>query len=772
MANWALIVAIEDYPKMAANFNSKLPGTNQAANDFRDWVTKAKNVPTGNIVACAGPGCPWRTTGTSRREIVDAFTDIVTKSRYAADELYVFFSGHGIGFSKDPNDPAIDVLVGSDFVSPAASGGACLIFQEVKESLRVAVGPGKHFYFIDACRNPMQSGDIRPATLDVVWGRSGKANATTYVLFSTAPGDIANVSSGFGVALLSGLKGSERAKTWVGGKMYVTFESLCAFVQRALKKSDLDPEKRGPADDRIVELVPVPVSTCQVEVLNAAADDTFLLKIADVRQAQRGPVNFQGPKKSVPLPPEDYLLDLTTSAGIPVVQIAPPVSPEGVDLYETRTVQFQIPSPGSPPPAPAPPALSDSTLHILGAPSTDLLIHDLSTDSKVSIPMASDEFVTTLKPGPYKASVCDGNLELASRNFTLVPGATLKVDFKPKPSSGAHVSLLEGLPTRGALVSFSETLSDVPDWDLSLWLAVIGGARILADPDSFSKLKDLPLENFEKASPGQSILYILAGEQAVNDIPVWTTGRNPQWNPMQPVPGITGLFQQKFEFKPGPLLATCGFGGQRMTVQVYGLPNRATLLTFANQEGKARQIQQFIFPIHSLFKEISRKELDYLEYTRPLPRVRYMSTAQRLFALQSPIEGQAYKQSDHFWFDLLYHKWLDPIMALIACYELIRRGAVENQKGLMKEVLINMREYFPGIPDTEIIAMLLGESHQLANDPPLLIDGLLALKTREGLPLPAANLEFSGIWTMWRNALPLPGSHARSTKRGASAARG
>lgn len=765
MAKWALIIAMEEYPKMFANFSSTLPGTSQAAHDFLDWVTTVKSVPTANIVACAGPACPWRTTGTTRREILDAFTDIVTKSRYAADELYVFFSGHGIGFSKDPNDPAIDVLIGSDFVNPAASGGACLIFQEIKESLRVALGPGKHFYFIDACRNPMQTGDIRPATLDVVWGRPGKANATTYVLFSTAPGDVANVSSGFGGALLDALKGLARAKTWVGGRMYVTFESLCAYVQLVLKKNDLDPEKRGPADGNIVELVPVPITKCEVEVLNASPHDDFLLKISDVRQAQRPPVNFQGPKKTVPLPPEDYLLDLTTAAGAIVPQIAPPISPDGVDLYENRTVQFQIPSPGSLPPAPTPPTPADSTVHVLGAPYTDLLLHNLSTDSKMTFPITKDELVTTLKPGSYKASVRDGNFELESKNFTLLPGATLKLDFKPTASSGAHVSLLNSLPTSGPLVNFSETLSDVPDWNLSLWLAVIGASRILAAPDSFSKLKDLPLENFAKASPGKSVLYILAGEKDASEVPVWASGLVPQWNPMQPVPGISGLFQQQFEFKPGPLLVTYGFRGQTITVQVYGLANRATLLTFANQEGKARQIQQFIFPIHSLFKQISRRELEYLEMTKPLPRVRYMSTAQRLFALQSPIEGQSYKQSDHFWFDLLYHKWLDPIMALIACYELIRRGAVENQRGLMKEVLINMRKYFPGIPDTEIIAKLLGEPNQLSQNPPLLLDGLMALSTREGLPLPAANLEFSGIWTMWRNTLLLPGAKVAEVRR-------
>ncbi len=58
MARWALIIAIEDYPKISTDFNKTLPGTNKAAQDFLDWVTKVKMVPAENVLACAGPGSP------------------------------------------------------------------------------------------------------------------------------------------------------------------------------------------------------------------------------------------------------------------------------------------------------------------------------------------------------------------------------------------------------------------------------------------------------------------------------------------------------------------------------------------------------------------------------------------------------------------------------------------------------------------------------------------------------------------------------------------
>src|SRR5262249_11340027 len=315
----------------------------------------------------------------------------------------------------------------------------------------VALGPGKHLYMIDACRNPMKLGEISPATIDVVWGRSKRANATTYVLFSTAPGDVAKISSGFGDALLKGLKGTGRAKTWVGGKMYVTFYSLRTFVQRELKKNDLDPEKKGPADGNIVEVAPVPTIKCDVRVRGAAADDKFVLKIADVRMGQRNPVNFGGPARVVPLSPEDYLFDLTTSGGAPVIQVAPPTSPDGVDLYQDANVEFQILPPGTPapPPSPAAPPTSQSSVRIFGIPNTEVLLHDVATDSQVGIPITKEETQITLQPGSYRATVRDGNFDLAKQEFKLPPNSSVTLDFKPSVSAGAHQSLSTAIPTSG-----------------------------------------------------------------------------------------------------------------------------------------------------------------------------------------------------------------------------------------------------------------------------------------------------------------------------------
>src|SRR5258707_9943476 len=99
MTNRALVIAIEDYPSISGAFARKLAGTNQAAQNFLLWVCSAKGVPATNVVACADGTCSWRTTGNTRREIIDAFTEVVTKARAFrtdSDELFVFFAGHGL----------------------------------------------------------------------------------------------------------------------------------------------------------------------------------------------------------------------------------------------------------------------------------------------------------------------------------------------------------------------------------------------------------------------------------------------------------------------------------------------------------------------------------------------------------------------------------------------------------------------------------------------------------------------------------------------------
>src|SRR4029077_12750278 len=69
------------------------------------------------------------------------------------------------------------------------------------------------------------------------------------------------------------------------------------------------------------------------------------------------------------------------------------------------------------------------------------------------------------------------------------------------------------LPNKQGAVLFSETLAPVSDPDLGIWLALLGGGRILdgIDQRTYSKIAALPLHDFAAEVPGSSPLYLLAG---------------------------------------------------------------------------------------------------------------------------------------------------------------------------------------------------------------------------------------------------------------------
>src|SRR6185369_310903 len=160
-----------------------------------------------------------------------------------------------------------------------------------------------------------------------------------------------------------------------------------------------------------------------------------------------------------------------------------------------------------------------------------------------------------------------------------------------------------------------------------------------------------------------------------------------------------------------------------------------------------------LLPIHRLFQYLAPEVFGYLDYT-PLSVVRTMALAQSRFANNHEVAPGADPEQKRDWDALMYGKWLDPIMSLIACYEIIRRGQVNEQSNLLKVVIGNLRRYFAGIPDTKVIAHQLGMGATIPNEAPLLMDGVLALDHPEDcLPLSVSRLDYSSPWTTWRGAV-------------------
>ena len=760
------IIAIEEYSN-STTLAQQLPGTNNDAEAFRNWLIDKKKVDEASILACVGPACAWRTTGTTHDEIVAELRKLASNWKEEDnDELYFYFSGHGFSYEADTATIQIDVFVASDFVDAENSGDACLQFQEIQKKLWTSLGPGNHYYFIDACRNPISRDDIEVPIIGKKFPASSRGRSKYYALYSTALGQVAKVNSGFTKLLLQGLNGGGTAKKWEANKMYVTFERLRDYVKAKLKNQEIEANTGADGDGFIMELKPVPEYECEVRVDNAASTDSFTLKISNELMGDKS-LPFQGDSYKVPLKPFDYYLEITHPSAS-VVQIDPPL-PGPLSLYDPVVVRFQKKPVTRSARGPASVAAArEANVTLEAAPGTE--VHLVNEESGKTI---SDigSLTASVPAGRYVAQVVERGVNIQRTEVTIEPGKNMTVDLLDRPKSDLRETLLSSFSHSGTsrYAEFSETLGSMANWDLSLWLSVFGASHIVSDPEQFSMLRNLPIDRFKDVKKDGSPVYVLAGfEKSKGPFDVaLSDGAKVIWEPLNKVDTLVGIYEKRIKAKPGSHLLSLRVEKQSpMTLAVYCLPNRATFVTFAEDTEGRLKAHQYLLPIHSLFQYLDRRVLDYLKF-QPLSIVRTMALAQNRFANNHQVVPQENTQEKHDWDALMYGKWLDPIMSLIACYEIIRRGKAESQRETLRVVIGNLKKYFPGIPDTEVIARSIGMKANRINEPPLLMDGVLALEDSEqSLPLSASKLDYASPWTAWRGAVSEAAAPARRATPG------
>jgi hypothetical protein len=184
-----------------------------------------------------------------------------------------------------------------------------------------------------------------------------------------------------------------------------------------------------------------------------------------------------------------------------------------------------------------------------------------------------------------------------------------------------------------------------------------------------------------------------------------------------------------------------------VTYPVYTAPGRATLVVFSERGGQD-PVSQFVLPIGGRSAERGRSEqalLAVVEDHGPLWWVQYSSQAQRSFTRHERL-GEL--SSVGMWDHLLTGKWVDPVMSLVAALELIRI----NVTGSLPTVIGNLREFFPGLPDTEYLAKVIGQPFDAdVEGDPLFLEAAIGLdRTRRSGP-PGGRLEYNGPWTRWRD---------------------
>jgi len=736
----ALIVAIENYAQMQEGLAPTLDGTHAGALAFRKWLVEERGVEPQHIRFCAeDPAVEGRTGGATLNEIVDEIAALVNEGRNTTEQLFVYLAGHGFCYTDIDGIRVADVLLAADYRDTQLSWRTCISIEQIKTLLQRSLGPHDHFYFVDCCRNEISGADVKVPAIPA-FPPSELGFPDVYMLYSTTPGQLAAVQSGFSRVLVDGLNGDGRAKDWDKGRMAVLYRTLKPYLVKAIPGQAVDGRDEGNHDGLIRVIEPTPQYACTVVVEDAAADEQFTLEVSTERGQSLGSRTFTGPSFLLREPPDDYRLSLFAS-GVELM----PRDPLPVDLFSDCTIRFDRPAArrrgAELEAAPAPPAPTR-----VRAPDSGRVVVRRAGAPEEEEATGAGEFAVDLAPGTYEVEVLDVR-DVTVRREELHVGAQppAEIDFTPFERSPLRDALLQAIPGyhHGGAVDFSETLGPMTDQGLDLWLAVIGAARVLlSDQDDFSKLGPLPLASFDQIAVGACPLYLLAG---LEDGAPLAAGVDGPLAPLPSHPTIPGLHELVVpDLGAGVHLLGVRTGpGGPLSLPVAGLPNRATLVTAWRDERGAVRFGHFVLPIPHLAGQLPYGHM--LGDDPPLRIVRRLVELQRQFAagreLTEVIEDDELRS-------LLYVKWFEPVSTLLAAYELARRGKGDQ----LREAMHNFRNYFGEFPDVEAIARRAGQRWSMPNQPPLVLDGLLALdRLPRLLPLPPEDLLYEGPWTLWRS---------------------
>jgi Caspase domain len=736
MAPRAIVISIANYSN-DTTLGKTLPGAAESAKGFLDWLVQSKLVASTDIVELANP---------TRIEFEKAFRDLVDKGRDTTERLFIFYSGHGFSFQNVPGKkrPA-DVLVTAEFENLQDSGHSCLKLDDLQDKLFNCLGGGEHFYFIDACRNLADASDVNPT--EIGWVRPASTSTPTiFTMFSVERLNPAVDNKQFAAQLVEGLSGKGKAKKYEGPRLVVTFNSLCDYLKDVRAREIDFARSAGNGSGEIFEVKPIQNHKCAVEVINATPADQFTLTIQNARQQPIGaPQPFVGQRTEFQQPPDDYYLGVMHPTD--AVQ---PVGDNHADLYEDTSVKFQkvAGAPAAPQPVVAP-----GTVSLSSVPNTTLVIENLQTGATVSSPTA---FEGPLAPGEYFVRMkTPGGRTLRRKRLSVAAGGHEILDVAARASSPVRDGLVAAIPGAHdrAQIDFSESLGPMADDDLGLWLSIIGASRIIGFPGQFNKLKDLELPSFEDVLPGGSAVFLLLGLEEAPlgvDVSVTASARNPDWQTFttQRTPNMPGVFAWHVGTEAGQRFISVRLTGKApLTFASYALPNRATLFILTQDESGEIGVHQYLLPIRHLVPNLQPEERRFFD-APPLQTIRFMALAQKQLAearrlTRGTTDPAVYDQ----WFDLLNGKWLDPVMAIMACYELQRSG-----EALGSVVMNNLTQYFGQLPDVAAISARLGAPTKPPDAVPMFLAGVRAFPELE-LPLPKGKLDFSSPWTSWVGAV-------------------
>jgi hypothetical protein len=760
MADRALIIAVEEYNDVTDGFTAKkLDGTIKAAERFRDWLTakwEAEGV-TGEMFFCSSPPQPGHHAATARA-ITRVLAELERNGRDTTDNLYVYFSGHGFRAAGETVKWA-DVLVCADFESVQLGASQCFKLDALIEGLRASLGYGFHFYFIDACRNELPTAiasNIMP------FGRKGLEEPSVFVLQSTVKGMPALVAGPFANTLLDGLNGSGKAKKWVppvADSMQVRFDSLRAFLMRRLaNEQPITHSNSGPKgeDEAVLAVIkPVPECTLTIKLDTAIPSIRGKATVAAFGGAVANKRAIDATETAIKLRPDYYSVKLEVMSAM-----ATPADAVPVELFEDRTIEFKVQpiTRGVAGPKSAGTASPPDNVRISLPAEGRLKMREMSTGIEQTFTESAE---VALPEGSYYITLEDRDGRRLRTDQVNVP-RTGTAEVAPAAFGGSlpHESIAAFMPVHDGRIDFSKSIGPISDPDLGVWLSIAGAGRILGSQGDYSKLSRLPLADFATTRVDASPIYVLAGlPRAEMTLSVGVGARvDPSWLPT--TSPLAGVRESVMQTPPGQHFLTLAIDRQPpQTLATFTMQNRCTLIVLTLDEDEQPRIAQYLLPIGHLTTHLPDQVQERLRNRNQLKDVHWLALLTRAFRKRRAW-SQEFKGNELI--DLLYAKWLDPIGAAMAAYELARRSQQSllafhiHKESVLKEVAGNMQRFFGDLPDTSAIVRLAGED-SVPTGVPLFSDGLRVLpEVREQLPYSAGLLDYTGLWTAWRGAVAPP----------------
>lgn len=397
-------------------------------------------------------------------------------------------------------------------------------------------------------------------------------------------------------------------------------------------------------------------------------------------------------------------------------------------------------------------------LKLKAAPETEVQAENLKTGEVLK---GAGGLESEAAPGEYVLRVVERGVTVSRRNVTLKAGEELSLDLLARAEDKIRDTIIHAVgadTTEGASVFSEHALGPLANDDLALWLSLFGASRIVGMPGEFSKLVRLKLETFDDVKPGESVVYLLAGfEKSDGPFGVGLSScRHVDWELPREVEGLFKIYERRFAAGPGAHLLSLKIPNQPpATFAVHCLPNRATLAAVAEDKEGRLTFHQFILPLRHLFEHLGPTVEGYAERNM-LGVVRTMALAQTQFARKRSVQKLLRETDAEVWDDLVNHRWLDPLLALVAAYDIIRHGTIEQGKKLLGLMNSALRKDFEGMGDVDALAKLIGAHWGIPASPPLLLDGVLAfdgVQERQLLPLSPDRLDYKSTWTAWRGAV-------------------